>query len=142
MRVDQRMLRLDTDTAIPTPPDRVELTSAADDIAIVALIGEHDVGHYDSLKTVLERAAIRAPNVIVDLSECRFIDSTTISLLLHASRVITRYSGGFAVVVPARPGPVSRLAELTRLAEMISVHRSLESAVASVESTRFSDSAF
>ena len=86
------MLGLDTYNGTP-PPNRVELTSAADDIAIVSLIGEHDVSHYDSLKIVLARAAIRAPNVIVDLSECQFVDSTAISLLLHGSRVITRYGG-------------------------------------------------
>jgi anti-anti-sigma factor len=132
------MLSLDTYNGTP-PPNRVELTSAAEDIAIVALIGEHDVSHYDSLKIVLARAAIRAPNVIVDLSECRFIDSTVISLLLHGSRVMTRYGGAFSVVVPARPGPVARLAELSRLAEMISVHASLEAAMASFESRRVSD---
>ena len=88
---------------------------------------------------MLARAAIRAPNVIVDLSECRCIDSTTISLLVHASRVMTRYGGAFAVVVTPQPGLVSRLAELSRLAEMISIHASLDAAMASVDSRRFSD---
>jgi anti-anti-sigma factor len=132
------MLSLDTHNGTP-PPDRVELTSAAGDIAIVSLIGEHDISHYDSLKIVLARAAIRAPNVIVNLSECQFIDSTAISVLIHGSRVTTRYGGAFAVVVAAGPGPVSRLAELSRLAEMISVHASLEAAIASLESRRYSD---
>jgi anti-anti-sigma factor len=136
------MLRLDTDTDTDSgtpPPNRVELISAAEDVAVVSLIGEHDIDDYDSLEAVLARAAARAPSVVVDLSECRCIDATTIGLLHHASRVMTRYGGAFAVVVTPRPGPLSRLAEFARLTEMMSVHASLEAAMASVESRRFSD---
>jgi anti-anti-sigma factor len=128
------------DTGTP-PPNRVELTSATDEIAIVALIGEHDLGHYEALKVVLARAAIRARNVIVDLSECAFIDSTTISLLLYASRVTTRYSGGFVVVITPGYGAVARLAELSRLDQVLSIQPSREAAMTSFESRRASDSA-
>jgi anti-anti-sigma regulatory factor len=43
-------------------------------VAIVPVIGEHDLSGYEPLKAVLARAAIQAPNVIVDLSHCDFID--------------------------------------------------------------------
>src|SRR3954452_18538733 len=74
-------MMLDLETG-PPPPNRVELTSVARDMALVALIGEHDLGHYETLKAVLARAALRAPNVVVDLSECAFVDSTVLQLML------------------------------------------------------------
>ena len=43
-------------------------------VAVVPLVGEHDLIGYELLKAVLARAAIQAPNVIVDLSHCDFID--------------------------------------------------------------------
>jgi anti-anti-sigma regulatory factor len=43
-------------------------------VAIVPLIGEYDLSGYEPLKAALARAAIQAPNVIVDLSHCDFID--------------------------------------------------------------------
>jgi anti-anti-sigma factor len=122
-----------SDTATP-PPNRLEIISATDEVAVVALIGEHDMGRYEPLKAALARAAIRAPNVVVDLTQCAFIDSTTLTLLLHADDVMTRDSRGFAVVIPAHEGSVSRLAELVRLAEMLSTHPSLEAAMASFKS--------
>jgi anti-anti-sigma factor len=125
------MLSLDTGTP---PPNRVELASAASDIAVVALIGEQDLGQYETLKTALARATVRAPKVIVDLTECTFIDSMTLSLMLHAQAVTTKARGAFAVVIDPRPGPVSRLSALVRLDQMLSVHPSLKAAVASFES--------
>ena len=131
------MIRLDTGTP---QPNRVELASAARDVAVVALFGEHDLGNYEGLKSVLARAAIRAPNIIMDLSECAFIDSTTITLMLHTNNVTSKVGGGFAVVIHPQPGPVSRVAELVRLGEMLATYPSLEAALASFK-PRISDAA-
>ena len=43
-------------------------------VAVVPLIGEHDLSGYELVKPVLARAAIQAPSEIVDLSPCDFID--------------------------------------------------------------------
>jgi anti-anti-sigma factor len=118
-----------------TPPNRVELTSPSAEVAVVALIGEHDLGRYETLAAVLARAAVRAPNVIVDLTHCAFIDSTTISLLLNTHAFVTGAGGGLCVVIAPEPGAVSRLAELVRLDSMIAVHASLDAAMESLDST-------
>jgi anti-anti-sigma factor len=123
------------------PPNRLELTSATDEIAVVRLIGEHDLGQFESLKAALAEAVTRARNVVVDLSECAFFDSTTISLLLHAHDMTTRDSGEFAVVIDPRLGPVSRLAKLVHLEEMLSIQPSLEAAIASFVPRHSSNSA-
>jgi anti-anti-sigma factor len=126
-------MTVELETGTP-PPNRVELSSATCDIAVVALIGEHDLGRYDTLAAILARATVRAPYVIVDLSECEFIDSTTVGLLLHTHTVTSRHRGGFAVVIAPEPGPVSRVAELVHLDQLMTVHSSLEAAIASFDS--------
>jgi anti-anti-sigma factor len=125
-------MTLELDTSTP-PPNRVELTSAARDVAVVTLVGEHDLGQYEVLKSVLARAAVRAPSVIVDLSECAFLDSTALHLVLHTHSVTTKARGAFAVVVLPE-GPVSRLAELVRLDQMLPVYPSLDAALESFDS--------
>jgi anti-anti-sigma regulatory factor len=64
--------------------------------------------------------------VIVDLSACEFIDSTVISLLLHAQGEVV--SERFAVVIPPGPGAVLRVAELMQLESLFPVYASLENA--------------
>jgi anti-anti-sigma factor len=130
------MLSIDSRTP---PPNRVELASAGRDIAVVALIGEHDLGHYETLRTVLARAAVRAPSLIVDLSDCVFIDSTTIGVLLQTRELTGRLGGEFALVIDPAPGSVSRLARLAHLDEIFSIQPSLDAATTSIESKRFSD---
>ena len=91
------------DTGTP-PPNRVELTSAAADVAVVTLIGEHDLGQYDTLAAVLARAGVGALNVIVDLTHCAFVDSITISLLLNTHAYVTGAGGGLSLVIAGRAG--------------------------------------
>jgi len=121
------------------PPNRVEIAFATDDVAVVTLFGEHDLGRYETLMAALAEAARRARSVVVDLSECALVDSTTLTLLLHTQSVTHKDSGGFAVVIPPDSGSVARLAELVNLGEMLPVLPSLEAAVASVEPDRRGD---
>jgi anti-anti-sigma factor len=126
---------LQLDTGSP-PPNRVEISTATDDVAVVTLFGEHDLGRYETLMAALAEAVRRAPSVVVDLSECAFVDSTTLTVLLHTQSITSKDSGGFAVVIPADSGSVARLAELVNLGEMLSVLPSLDAAIASVEPGR------
>ncbi len=117
------------------PGNRVE-PRAESDVAVVALVGESDVGQYDAIKSALATAVARAPNVVVDFSACTFIDSTTIMMLmlLHTHTTTRKAGGGLVLVIPAEPGPVSHLAECVRRDRIMSVHPSLEAAIASVGS--------
>jgi anti-anti-sigma factor len=126
-------MTLELDTGTP-PPNRVELTSVLRDVVVIALVGEHDLDHCDTLESALARAAVRAPTVIVDLSGCTFMDSTAIRLVLHAHATTIRASGAFAVVIAPEAGPVARLAQLMRLDQIVDVHPSLDSAVESFDS--------
>jgi anti-anti-sigma factor len=121
---------LQVDTGTP-PPNRVEIALATDDVAVVTLLGEHDLGRYETLIAALVKAVRRARNVVVDLSECAFVDSTTLTLLLHTQNIASKHDGGFAVVIPPDSGSVARLADFVNLGEVLPVLPSLEAAMAS-----------
>jgi anti-anti-sigma factor len=113
-------------------PDRIEVFHPGASLAIAELIGEHDLGHYEALKTALLGAAVRASNVIVDLSRCTFMDSTVVNILLHTQHFVALHHGNFAVVLPSEEGPVARVADMMRLAELLPLHLSRGSAIASL----------
>ena len=98
-------------------------------VAIVPLVGEHDLSRHESLRVALARASIRAPNVIVDLSQCTFIDCTVVRLLLDAQSVVRRDEGDFGVVLPAAPNAVTRIAELVQLSQRARTYSSVEEAI-------------
>jgi anti-anti-sigma factor len=106
-------------------------------VAIVPLVGEHDLSCYESLKVAFARAAVQAPNVIVDLSRCEFIDSTVIRALLDAQSVVARDSGSFGVALPAEPNAVTRLVELVHLAQRVPTYPSVEAALKSFQQGDF-----
>ena len=106
----------------------------SDSVAIVSLVGEHDLGHYEQLKDAFDTAAVRRRNLVVDLSGCAFIDSTVISLLLYAQREITSDGGRFVVVIHADAGSVARASPMARLFELVPVYASLATAVESAQS--------
>jgi anti-anti-sigma factor len=109
----------------------VEIKTASRSVAIVSLIGEHDLGDYESLKVAFARAAIRAPNVIVDLSRCEFIDSTVVGMLLHVESVVARDHARLVIALPEKANAVTRVAGLTQLGEVLPVYLSVEAALAS-----------
>jgi anti-anti-sigma factor len=120
-------------------PTNVEIRSATASVAIVSLIGEHDLGEYEPLKIAFARAAIRAPNVVVDLSRCEFIDSTMIGLLLHAQSVVARDHGRFVIALPDEANAVTRVVEMVHLADLAPIYASVEDALSSFPHAESSD---
>jgi anti-anti-sigma factor len=108
----------------------VEVQSVSSSLAIVALVGDHDLSDVGPLEAAFGRAALRAPSVIADLSECTFIDSAVIAALLHAQRVTQQNGGRLAVALP-EPNAVTRVAALVHLPELMPTYPSLADALAS-----------
>jgi len=111
---------------------RIELETPSAAVAVVSLIGEHDLAEYESLKKTLDLAASRRRHVIVDLSDCAFVCSTVVSLLLHVQGEVVSDGGRFGVVIPPDCGAVSRVAELMGFESLFPVHASLETARSSL----------
>jgi anti-anti-sigma factor len=112
---------------------RIEIQPGADGLpySIISVTGELDLSAASVFSEVLRRAGEQHPGgVLIDLSNCGFIDSTGISLLLNASRRQTRAREGMAVVCP-NPTP-HRVFEITGTIGTLNVvgdHSEAESAI-------------
>jgi anti-anti-sigma factor len=94
---------------------RFELRSWPDrERVIVAVEGELDLASVSAVRTALdELLAAGWRNIVLDLRELTFIDSTGLSLLLDAERSARRHDAAFAIVDGSPP--VARLLELVGL---------------------------
>jgi anti-anti-sigma factor len=81
------------------------------------------------LREVLEPTlADPAAPILVDLSDCEFIDSTGLSLLVEAKRRLEEHNRGFGVCCP--DADVQRLLELTGIDRALGLYDSRDEAVA------------
>ena len=103
--------------------DRVDFaveTEMLHDCAIVRVDGELDMAGASSLEEAL--SAAEHPYVVVDLSECTFLDSAGVRAIAAVAREADRVA-----VVATDPGIV-RVLEITALDTAVAVHSSLEDA--------------
>jgi anti-sigma B factor antagonist len=109
---------------------RVEADSSTD-LHTVTVFGELDQATAPQLRTALGDAlGIRAKPVLIDLSDCGFIDSTGLSLLVEAKRKLAEDDRRFAVCCP--DVDVRRLLELTGIDEAVGLFDSKDEAVAAL----------
>jgi anti-sigma B factor antagonist len=103
-------------------------SESADDLRTVSVMGELDQGTAPELRGVLAEAVGEAPaSVLVDLSDCNFIDSTGLSLLVEAKRRLTDEDRRFGVCCP--DADVRRLLELTGIDRAVGLFDTREQAV-------------
>ncbi|MGH8860745.1 MAG: STAS domain-containing protein, partial [Jatrophihabitantaceae bacterium] len=86
------------------------------DIRVLVLRGEHDLSTAPDVRAHVEEAVIAGGDVVADLSEASFIDSSILGVLVAGFRSVTTGApaGRFAVV--AVPG-----SSVTRLFDLVSV---------------------
>lgn len=108
--------------------DRTE----ADGVRVLAVRGELDLQTVGKLKRMLpERFSVTAP-AVVDLTDCRFIDSTGISALVTACRR-AEADGHPGLVLVATPGSqVRKVLRLTGIDSHLQVLDTREAAMESV----------
>jgi anti-anti-sigma factor len=98
------------------------------DGSVIALQGEHDLATAPVLAAELDALVAGGSNVVVDLSQTTFIDSSIVGVLHAAS---THKAAGQAVVLAAPPGTVSRrLVDLIALNETMLTFDSRDAALA------------
>ena len=102
------------------------------DVAIVRLRGECDLSMRPQIRQVID-AARDTPGVIVDLSDCTFLDSTALLLLFSARREVAARGGRLELVIPASPGAVDRIVNLMRVRDVFSTHSSVDEARSALE---------
>jgi anti-anti-sigma factor len=113
-------------------PGTADVTRLEDRTAVVDVRGEHDLSTVPALTATLERGCAHA-RVVVDLAECTFIDSTVIAALLRAARTVQGRGGAFALVIPPEQSNVARVATTIHLGDLVALHPSRASALASLE---------
>jgi anti-anti-sigma factor len=108
----------------------VEIVSAT--AAVVTLGGDHDVASIEAVEDAF-RVAGAGRNLLVDLSDCTFIDSTIIKLLLRTQRVLDATGGRFELVIdPAPTGHVARVAALMGISDVITTHEARRDGIRSL----------
>jgi anti-anti-sigma factor len=89
--------------------------------AVVKLWGEHDLATRDELHAAL---APLYGDVLLDLSECEFVDSTVIGLMLRKSQELTR--DGHRIELVVEPGShVERALEIVDIQQFLTIHGSV-----------------
>ena len=93
---------------------------------VVRVAGDLDLATVPELERALAEHAFEA-GLVVDLSECAFVDSSCVRLLVDIARE-TAEAGGKAAVVATEPG-VLRILEITALDTLVSVHPNVDEAL-------------
>jgi len=117
----------------------ISVTLAREDpaAAVVALVGEHDAYSSQRLENELAVLLDEGRQIVVDLRDTTFIDSTTLSVLLGARLRAEQSSLGFALVLPDRRyTQVHHIFELTRLDSAFAIFGSVDDALAAVRAGR------
>jgi anti-anti-sigma factor len=112
----------------PPPAFHVEELSAPPQTLVLRLIGELDLAASGGFRERVESAlAAGTHNIVIDMEETLFIDSSMLKELLRGSAAASD-AGGRMVLCGVQPA-VSRLFELTRVSEILALAPSREAAL-------------
>ena len=87
-------------------------------VTVVAVSGEIDIAVAGRLESALARASAKGPRVILDLTECSFIDSSGLRAILLASREL---ENGRGLAVAAPNSQVLRVLEISRMGDCVPI---------------------
>ncbi len=107
----------------------IDVSSANDGaIQLFALSGTLDIATSPSLRAALMEAADRDKHeIIVDLSQLEFLDSTGLGALIGAHKRAAEHDG--AVRLVTHEGQILRLLRITGLLDVFSVYPTVEAAL-------------
>jgi anti-anti-sigma factor len=106
----------------------VEYTGELRDLV---LKGEHDLSTAPDVRVHVEDAVIAGGDLIVDLSEVTFIDSSILGVLVAGYRSLTGADCGFAVVAVPESS-VTRLFDLVSVSDVMPVYPTRGEAVSTL----------
>ena len=115
-----------------TAPKALEVRFRLPGIALVQMRGEHDLNGKQALTEALASASDQL-NVLVDLSECTFMDSSVLGVLIPAGQDIKQRGGRLELIIPPGATTAHRVATITRLAQFLPIHGTHDAGFASFE---------
>jgi anti-anti-sigma factor len=115
-------------------PGTVVLELHAPTVAIVTLRGEHDLSTRAEISAALARVDGGA-NVLVDLAECSFIDSSVIGALVAAFQRFAEQGRRLELAIPPEAAAIQRVAKVAGLTTFLTIHDTRSAGLASVSAT-------
>jgi anti-sigma B factor antagonist len=112
-----------------SPQPTIEVRTPQAGAALVVLGGEHDLYSADWLQQTFDDLLFGNEQLIVDLSQAEFIDSTIIGVLIHAMKKAEGSDRKFTVVLGTAP-VVERVLEITGVLAIFNVVPTVEQALA------------
>jgi anti-sigma B factor antagonist len=107
----------------------IEVRRLHPDTVVVVVEGEHDLSTANELQDALTESLGTCSHLIVDLSAARFIDSSTIAVLVGTKKRADTGGQRFNLVLASSP-IVERVLEMTRVLPGLNRVKSLEEALA------------
>jgi anti-sigma B factor antagonist len=113
-------------------PFNVEVEPLRDDVSVVLVKGELDQANAGDLRRpLLETISAGTHAVMIDLTDCGFVDSTGLGVIVEAWKILQDRNGNSAALTICCPEPeVRRLLEVTGLDQAIMVRESRDEAIA------------
>ena len=112
---------------MPEDGFHVSVEEPSPGLVVVGVEGEIDVATAPALERALADAGAEK-RVVLDLTECQFIDSSGLRTLLGA-RSAAESAGGSLVLVVSDPG-LLRVFEVVGLGDVLEIHDTLDRALA------------
>ena len=115
------------------PQFEIDSAPGPDGVCVVTLRGEVDMSHEEELRAELRRAVVsEAEGIVVDLTECEFIDSTGVRALLlsREAQHSEKDSGGLAVAASSEQ--ILRILSVMGLDQVLPIKPTTEEAAAAL----------
>ena len=123
-------------TATPSsdiPQFGVSSERGPDDVCVVRVVGEVDMSHEEDLRAELRRAvASEAPGLVVDLTECEFIDSSGVRALLLSREAQNGGEDADRLAVAASSDQILRILSVMGLDKVIPIRPTVVEAAAAL----------
>jgi anti-sigma B factor antagonist len=110
-------------------------TEAVGGLSVVRLVGELDATDAPTLSRALISATKFTSRIVIDLSECEFIDSSGIAAIVEAWRGPDGPESRGNVVLAGASGQVDRIVRITGLHRGITVFDGVDEALAALLTT-------
>lgn len=107
-------------------------SSQINDVNILELSGSFDIYTATTVRDWMEKTTARTPaNIVVDLSDVRFIDSTALATLVQGIKRARQNQGD--IRLSGLNQPVRMVLELTRLDKVFEIYATKEAAIRAFE---------
>jgi anti-sigma B factor antagonist len=115
------------------PQFEISSASGPDNAYVVRVAGEVDMSHEEELRAEL-RAAVEADakGIVVDLTECEFIDSSAIRALLLSREQKNADGNGEGLAVAASSDQILRILSVMGLDQVLPIEPTVDQAAAAL----------